>query len=290
MLKSMKNILVPLDFSELSDNALEHAMGLASQSGAKLTLFHSFFDQLYFSDGGFTTGFESNVMVTDEIVNDFYKQKLKNLEEAKEKLLDEAKQKDIDIEIETLIKNGDPEYQIHEYVKAEKPDLVIMGSYGIGKNNLLSSSVTRNIMDSGIAPVLAISGMADYKGYKNVAFMTEFDELDIPMLQKLFTLYEGFDLNVYVVHLNVEARDSNALQSMEFMLSDKSLDEYATQIHPQVIECKQPQRTIGSYVLAKNIDMICIIPHKRNIFKQLFSNDLTKTDLFQTNLPLLGMH
>jgi nucleotide-binding universal stress UspA family protein len=287
----MKKILLPVDFTELTDCAAEHALGLAMHSGATLTLFHSFFDQIYFSDGGFTTGFESNVMVTDEIINDFYQQKKNSLEELREKLAEKAASGGSKgLKIESRIESGDPEYQIYEYIKAEKPDIVMMGSYGIGKNNLLSSSVTRKVMDSGIAPVMAIPKGCDYKGYRNIAFMTEFEDKDIERLGKLFILFAGMEIVVYVVHLNVDARDVNAIQQMEYMLSDNSLVEFSTQIHPQVIECEHPQRTIESYVKQKKIDLVCIIPHKRNIFQKIFSSDLTKTDLFQTNLPLLGIH
>jgi nucleotide-binding universal stress UspA family protein len=287
----MSKILIPVDFSEYTGLAVDYAYDIALKSRADIVLFHSFHDQLYFSDGGFSTGFESNVMVTDEIISDFYKQKQKNIEELKESIVKRAKAEEWDnIRVETVIETGEPDYQIHKFAEKTEPDLIVMVSTGIGKNFLLAGSVARKVMDSGLAPVLAIPKNASFKSIKNIAFMTEFEETDVEVLAKLFKLLKHFDPYVYVVHLNIEGKAPDAMQRMQNLLDDDLLKEYTVQLIAQVIECEKPQRTIESYVKRKKIDLITIVPHKRNLFKQIFTSDLTKTDLFQTNLPLLGIH
>jgi len=286
----MGTILLPVDFSDETKTAIDFGFEIAKRSGSDLVLLHSFHDQLYFSDGGFSTGFESNVMVTDEIISDFYKQKKKNIEELKEALLARGKEAGWPgIKVETVMETGDPEYQIPEAAEKIEPDLIVMTSTGIGKNFLLAGSVARKVMDSGVAPVLAIPKNTEYKEIRNVAYMTEFEETDVEVLKKLFDLLNAYKPNVYVVHLNVEAKDPDAMQRMQNLLDHEDVKEYTIQLIAQVIECEKPQRTIEGYVKAKNIDMICIVPHKRNLFKQIFSGDLTKKDLFQTNIPLLGI-
>ncbi len=287
----MGTILLPVDFSDETKTAIDFGFEIARKTGSGLVLLHSFHDQLYFSDGGFSTGFESNVMVTDEIISDFYKQKKKNIEELKEALLERGKEAGwSEIKVETVMETGDPEYQIPEAAEKIGPDLIVMTSTGIGKNFLLAGSVARKIMDSEVAPVLAIPKNTEYREISNIAYMTEFEETDVEVLKKLFGLLNAYKPNVYVVHLNVEAKDPDAMQRMQNILDHEDLREYTVQLIAQVIECEKPQRTIEGYVKAKNIDMICIVPHKRNIFKQIFTSDLTKKDLFQTNLPLLGIH
>jgi len=287
----MKNIFVPVNFSESTENALNYALGIAMKTGAAITLYHSFFEQIYFSDGGFSTGFESNVMITDEIVNDLFSQKKKNLDELKQNLLRQAEKSDHkDLAIEIVIDNGNPDHQILSACERINPDLLIMASSGIGKNFILSGSVARRIMDSSSVPVMAIPNQALYKEIKNVAFMTEFDQSDVLILKKFFELFNRYSPMVYVVHLNIDGKNPDAEQQMEKLLLDPMISDYSLQLEPQIIDCENQQKTIESYVKDKKIDLISILPHKRNLFKQVFTQDLTKKDLFQTNLPLLGMH
>lgn len=287
----MSAILLPVDFGDYTRLAVDYGFEIARNLKSDILLLHSFHDQLYFSDGGFSTGFESNVMVTDEIINDFFNQKKKNIEELRDEILRRGKDAGWhDLQVETLIETGDPDYQIPKVAERTKPDLIVMVSTGIGKNFLLAGSVARKIMDSGIAPVLAIPKNNSFSGIKNVAFMTEFEETDVNVISKFFKLFGSFEPTVYVVHLNVEGKDPDAIQRMNNLLDHESIRQYNVQLIPQVIDCEKPQKTIESYVKVKKIDLICMVPHKRSLFKQIFTNDLTRTDLFQTNLPLLGIH
>ena len=135
----MKKILVPVDFSPNTWISCDYARELALATGAEIILFHSFFEQIYFSDGGFATGFESGIMLTDEIILDFYRQKERQLEELTMEL-GKTDNGSINkpLEVSYIIESGDPEIQILNAIDKIKPDLVVMGSAGLGKKGCLS--------------------------------------------------------------------------------------------------------------------------------------------------------
>ena len=81
-------ILVPVDFSSHTKVFCSYAIYLAKLTGKDIILFHSFFDQIYSSDGGFATGFESGIMLTDEIILDFYRKKEIRLNEIAKEMRD----------------------------------------------------------------------------------------------------------------------------------------------------------------------------------------------------------
>src|SRR5512145_2039625 len=127
----MKKILVPVDFSKHTSVSSRYALQLAQVFGAEIILFHSFFDQFYYSDGGLSTGFESGLLMTDEIIMDFYKQKEMTLQELAKVLNSEIpKEKAGRIKISCRMESGNPEIQIINAINQLKPDMIVMGSGG----------------------------------------------------------------------------------------------------------------------------------------------------------------
>ena len=92
-----------------------YAIYLAKLTGKDIILFHSFFDQIYFSDGGFATGFESGIMLTDEIILDFYRKKEIRLNEIAKEMMDSLiTQGSPAVSVTCQMESGNPEVQIPE--------------------------------------------------------------------------------------------------------------------------------------------------------------------------------
>ncbi len=255
----MKKILVPVDFSSHTDISCHYALSIAKDTGAELILFHSFFDQVYFTDGGFSTSFESGIMLTDEIILDFYKQKESLLKSIVDGLLSSLNPEDREqIKISSYMESGDPEVQIISAIQKHKPDLIIMGSTGMGKKSIFSGSVARRIIDHTNIPVLAVPAGADKGKIHNIAYMSVFDKNDPEAIRDIEALFSGFDFNLIILHINTD-QDKNE----QFDMLRQSL-------------------------VKNNIDLIAFIPHKRNAFMNLFHRGITREDLFLTQIPILA--
>jgi nucleotide-binding universal stress UspA family protein len=282
----MKKILVPVDFSSHTGISCTYAAEVASVTGAEVMLFHSFFEQIYFSDGGFATGFETGIMLTEDIIRNFYKEKQKGLEEIKSEL-ESIKGKSINVT--TIIESGDPQVQIALAVEKQRPDLVVMGSAGLGRKGFLSGSVCKHLMGVAGTPVLAIPDILSYKGMENILYVTELESGDVSALKGLSSLLAGFSPKLHCVHLDVGQKDKDAEAVMDRLRNDPELSVNLKKIDFKVITCNAPTECLRNYVADHHIQLIAFIPHRRNFFRIFSRQDLTKEDLFMTGLPILAL-
>lgn len=286
----MDRILVPVDFSSHTAISCQYALSVAKKTGAEIILFHSFFDQIYFSDGGFSTSFESGIMLTDEIILDFYRQKeakLKGIaEELKAGLIQPGEST---VKCTCRMESGDPEVQIMSAIDRFKPDLIIMGSGGMGKKGLLSGSVARRIIDHTNLPVIAVPGMAEVLPVKNVVYMTAFDQADSDVISVIDSLLEPFRIKIFCLHILKNDKDTISKQKMNDLAGQLSLKNMGERVTFNILTDNQEHEALRDFLEEHNIDLIAFIPHKRNIFKNIFYQGITKDDLFLTRIPILAV-
>ncbi len=115
---SFKTILVPIDFSDDSLNALKHGIEIAKKFNSKLFILHVNHDEslLYH-------------YLTDEEFEELKERIIKDVQNQLEKLEDKFPElKDIDYHYR--IRRGVPYVEIVEETEKEHVDLVIVGSHG----------------------------------------------------------------------------------------------------------------------------------------------------------------
>lgn len=288
-LKSMKKILVPVDFSPHTVISGKYALELARRSGAEIILFHSFFEQIYFSDGGFATGFESGIMLTDDIILDFYKQKEEKLQEMASQLNAQAGGEGNGIKASGIIESGDPQIQILNAIGKLHPDMVVMGSAGLGKKGFLLGSVCKRIMDHAEIPVMAIPDLGELKGLENILYVTDIETNDLNAITNLFQLLSPSSIRIHCLHLNVKGKNKDAGKEMKALATHAEIARLNDAIRFHVLDCQNAKESLVKFINDHRIQIIAFIPHKKNFFNIFTKQDLTKEDLFLTGLPILGI-
>ena len=145
-----KNILVPIDGSELSEKAANEAVGLARAVGAKLTLFHcvSEFPARVYSE---------NAILAAQITSGQYR---KEAVRVAEEVLAEAAGKlaSSGLTINTMhAVNGLPYDAIVGAAAEKKCDLIVMASHGRrGLSGFLLGSETQKVLTHTKVPVLVV--------------------------------------------------------------------------------------------------------------------------------------
>jgi nucleotide-binding universal stress UspA family protein len=140
----IKNILVPYDFSEHSEQALTWALGFAEHWGAKVTLFNvvPLLARAPYPDGMFVPDFprmEAEMVAGAE-------QQLRNLAAAKGSPA---------VKVEGKAVVGDPVWEICQEAGREHADLIVMGSHGrTGLSHVLLGSVAERVLRHAPCPVL----------------------------------------------------------------------------------------------------------------------------------------
>jgi len=115
---NVKKILVPTDFSKSSDVALKKACDLSETFNAKIVLLHAIPE-------------ESSIVhsyLGDKASNDLKKRLVNDTEELFKKQIEKILG-DKNIEIETVVKFGEPYYEILKTEKEYDVDLIVIASH-----------------------------------------------------------------------------------------------------------------------------------------------------------------
>lgn len=142
---AIKNIIVPIDFSEAANNALEVALAMAKLHNAEIHLLHVIHPQLYVD----STGMHGAVPAVQDILLADAK---KNINKHKA-----AIQKNNQVGITTVIDTGSVAICISKYVLNDQNDLVVMGTHGVsGWNEFFLGSNAMATIKECSCPVLTI--------------------------------------------------------------------------------------------------------------------------------------
>ena len=143
-----KNILCPIDFSDLSDLALKYAAVGSREYGSTLTILHAerFDLPRYFSQAE-----------TDRLSKELHRAKAavrKDLAEHVEKVLGPEKN---EIALEFEVVEAGPVDAILKSVEKKSSDLIVLGTHGIGGvKRLLLGSVAENVIRYATVPVFTV--------------------------------------------------------------------------------------------------------------------------------------
>ncbi|MBI5788409.1 MAG: universal stress protein [Candidatus Schekmanbacteria bacterium] len=143
---NLKNIMVPVDFSEDSRKALTYGISLAGNYRAKLHIVNIIDDRIY-DDNLFM------VYAEQEIRDNRQKVVQGKLDE----MLTEAKNLHPEVEAINAVQFGIAFVAIIKYARDNDVDLIIMGSHGhTGIAHVLIGSTTEKVVRKAPCPVLVI--------------------------------------------------------------------------------------------------------------------------------------
>lgn len=144
-MKPFQKLLVPVDFSAHSAEAVHVATDLARRYDASLTLIHVYDPLVYALPDGFTL---------------FTQPQLERVFEALESQLAGAKAQAIEAgatRVQTRLLQGTIAGQITEYSARGEFDLVVMGTHGrTGMKHLVLGSIAEKVVRTAACPVLTV--------------------------------------------------------------------------------------------------------------------------------------
>jgi len=187
-----KNILFPVDFSESSRALNPEVEFLARRFHAQVTLMHVFEIPFTWYGSG-----EAPLMNTD-CLQQYIGDVRRRLAQYK-----------IDLPEQWLCRmtaEGDPAWQIKNYVSENNIDLVVMGTHGYGVlRRVLLGSVAMKVLHDVTCPVWthAPGQTADpsaFAGVKQIACAVELNNEAVPLLRFVSQIAEDFGATVRLIH------------------------------------------------------------------------------------------
>ena len=140
----IKNILVPVDFSDYSKQALQYAVPLAEKLGAVVTLLHVVEPRIY----------PENLVLPLE-AEDVNSRLMKDGQDMLESLRRE--ELDADVTSVSMVTLGKPFQQIIDTAKSMHADLIIIATHGYtGLKHVLLGSTAERVVRHAPCPVLTV--------------------------------------------------------------------------------------------------------------------------------------
>ena len=287
----MKKILVPVDFSGHTDITCRYALEFAKAFGAELRLFHTYFDQIILVDTSFPDTLDMSTIYNEELMKEIFHQAERNMKELLERFQALVeKEKAENITITTTLVGGEIEHELKEVCKDFHPDLVVMGTTGKGNNINVWGKVSTFIIDHAKVPVLTVPEIRTFKGFGNIMFAADLSEANATTIEMILALFAPFQFKITVAHFITKSKATDAYDRMKSLQQRFGKEEKSNQISFEILEVEEDnQKAVDKLVTGKGIDMIAFQPHKRSLMYMVFTKNITKKNLFATNVPLLAI-
>lgn len=162
-LASLDRIMVPVDFSDCSLDALEYAVAVAQRAQASVMLLHVLEPVSYGLD------FTVSIQAEREHERKTLTERLAGLVAALEAA---------NVKSESLVRGGLPRDSILEAARAWSADLIVMGTHGRrGLSHALYGSVVESVLRKSHCPILTVRSPKFHQGHRRVVSA----QPDVPM-------------------------------------------------------------------------------------------------------------
>jgi hypothetical protein len=129
-----------------------------------------------------------------------------------------------------------------------------------------------------------------FLGFNNIMVGVDLEEENYALIERVLAVYDTFPVNLFCVHFLVPKKLREERERFLALKDHFNNKKFTRKILFEMIEIEEDnQIAIDTYILEHNIELIAFQPHKRSIFYTLFTANITKKNLFATNIPLLAI-
>ncbi len=273
----MKNILVPVDFSNCSKNALENAISLADKLNMGLVIFHSVMIPASFMEGAPITSM-------DMALEPMEKKAKADIKELFEEFPALRK-----ISTQTKVQYGPLSDQISGITDEMDIALIVMGTHGSkGLRRTLLGSNAYHVMKKVSCPVIALPEDRNLTQMKQFVFAIDCHETPghdvITMVVNLTKAYFG---ELHLVHVDNDMVDQKrqleVARSMEKYL--KSMPHKFHFLHDEDVE-----KALTDFTLSQDFDLLMLVAKHHGFLDRIRHGSHTKKLISDIPFPIMVLH
>ncbi len=272
----MKTILVPTDFSAISQNALDYAIALAKKLNARITLLHSYYTFQH------TTGL-SEVRSIEE-AGLFKEESEIKLRELCREVTDT-----FSCPCDFINREGLAKDVIADTANEVKPYLMVMGTESLSPlDRIVFGTTTGKVINKADCPVLVVPEDAPYQTPQKMAFAMDYHDSDIEEIRFMTKLAREFGSEMHIVHVATDEVDMKYEKSYfaDFKEEIKSAMPGQKFIY-QFIEGKKVAKELETYAREIPIDILAVAKVRKNMIERLFTGSVSQRLFHHTRIPLL---
>lgn len=276
----MKKILFPTDFSETAENAFIYALKLADRMKATITTLHCY-EMPNLKNAHLPYSIQ-------EVYDSINLEEFENYRDSIPQLHDIAAKNGLDhVPVNHALIEGDTVAATIRFARKEEADLIVMGTTGAsGLREIFLGSVAAEVMENAPCPVLAVPVNANFDGHLDkIAITTSFQEDEKDALQWLMNWSKSFKPDIYCVHIDLKHTEdiSHHMDIFKKEFAGKP------KLHFEVIDSTNMEASLANFLDNEQIDVLTMVIHQRNFFKELFSYSITKKMSYHLDQPILAI-
>ena len=282
---NVKNILVPVDFSETSMEALNHAVYLAKLNKAGIVMIKVVeMLQPYITPVDFPVSFADNFGTYERTL-------VKDTKKHFSKIIADIKRKD-KVSVTGITTTGWVKEEIIEAAKRVRADIIVMGTHGVkGFREFIIGSNTFRVANEAHCPVLSIQKHTDKLGFKSI--LVPFrdkphsrEKVDYAI--KMAEIY-GAEINV----LGIETDDDPS----KFKKIVKEAEQIKRIVEKHGLVCNVKVKTskylaeeVLKYAAKKNMDLIVVMSDlDRMRVSEYFMGPFSQQVVNHSAIPVLSI-
>lgn len=273
----MKTIIVPTDFSAVSNNAMTYAFDLAIETGSSILLFHAYQVPVSMTD----------VPIVLISVEDLQKNADNKINELK-KSQEIEKGGTVKIYAETRL--GDTVDELENVCKNIRPFAVVMGTKGeSGIERVFFGSTTLTAIKHLSCPVIVVPPGKKYSSIKKIGFACDFRQVvNTTPTRFIKDFVKEFNAELHVLNVNFKNSRFNNETPEQSLLLHTMLEDLNPKY--EFIEDENIEVGIEKFAKLNSLDLIITIPKKHKLLEGLFRKSHTKELLFHSHLPIMCVH
>ncbi len=275
----MKTILVPTDFSDQANNALDLAVQIAKRCNAKIHVVNVIEGIRDFS---FDTMGEGSSAMGEEA---FIIKKL--IEQVKQRLAELTSKEDFNgVSIETEVEMGSAYESISKVIARHDADLLVMGTRGMsGLDEVLIGSNTEKVVRYAKCPVITVKKKANLEEIKNIVFATNLAEDQKDLIAKLKEIQKITGATLHLVKVNTPNHfhtQRHMQEEFKHFIAQHDLSNTTTSIYNESTE------EDGILYFAEDLGacMIALGTHGRTGLLHLLSGSIAEDLVNHANIPV----
>ncbi len=261
--KKMRKILVPVDFSGNSINALKQALKIAGKLKGRVHVVHAYHAMR-----------RADTMIN---VNKLLKEEAdKHLQELLESLeIPEG------LSIKTKSLKGEPVKAIEKYYKKIDARLVIMGTQGeLNDPEVFLGPVSGGLVKQTDIPLLIIPNNYSIDKINKILFALKSMIIKhTSQLAPLKLFVKSFEARLQILQIKTPDNTPEDVKVSDRVKKLKAPIEY--------IEAENIYQGLTSYLTDPEVDLVCVLRRRRKFIELLFTRSLTKKDTLNSPVPML---
>ncbi|HEV2352913.1 MAG TPA: universal stress protein [Puia sp.] len=272
----MKPIVVPVNFSIISDHAARYAADLAAAIGGKLHLFHVLqippsFSEYPMPESAFEALRDSAAERLDLLAADLVKRTASK------------------VPVVTDLKIGSIDHKLRIYCDDVKPFLIIMGAAGSPLDRFLSGSATLDALKHLAIPLLVVPESASFYKPGRILLACDLEDIRTGMadgLGFLRDLKELFGSQFEVVNVTTPGDEGKGQAEFAFSAWRARLRD----IHPELhfVHNHTVSQGVEGYLKEHPADWLVVFPKKHSFYE--LHKSRTRKIVLQSHLPVMSIH